>query len=89
MSRQGRPICGGLCQTGDKKPYPNRNRIKTIIAVGTFNEALGNGPVVDWPMINPGSIQAAILLVWQHGPGAMITKADISNAYKVRNKNTE
>ena len=50
---------------------------------GSFNSALGRGPVLDWPMVEPGTIQAAVLLVWQHGPGAVMTKADISNAYKV------
>ena len=50
---------------------------------GSFNHALGKSPVHDWPMLEPGTIQAAVLLLWQHGPGAMITKADISNAYKV------
>jgi hypothetical protein len=50
---------------------------------GSFNDSLGKGPVYDWPMLDPGTIQAAVLLIWKHGPGAAITKADISNAYKV------
>ena len=33
-------------------------------------------------MVDPGTIQAAVLLLWKHGPGTMITKADVSNAYK-------
>ena len=48
---------------------------------GSFNDAQSTKPVTDWPMVNPGSIQAAVALILDNHP-AWAAKADVSDAYK-------
>ena len=39
-------------------------------------------PVLDWPMTNPGTVQAVVILILENGK-ATITKIDVGNAYKL------
>ena len=50
---------------------------------GCFNDALSKQPVYTWPMINPGTVQNAVVLILQHGRGCKFTKCDVSSAYKL------
>ena len=50
---------------------------------GAFNDALSKIPVKTWPMINPGTVQNAVVLILQHGRGCKFTKCDVSSAYKL------
>ena len=50
---------------------------------GSFNDALSKEPVIRWPMVDPGTVQKAVLLILRHGKGCKFTKCDVSNAYKL------
>ena len=50
---------------------------------GSFNDALSRKPVKQWPMVDPGTVQKAVLLILQHGKGCKFTKCDVSSAYKL------
>ena len=49
---------------------------------GSFNDAMSLQPVHDWPMVDPGTVQAVVALILDNGK-AIFTKIDVSNAYKV------
>ena len=48
---------------------------------GSFNDALSKDPVHQWPMVNPGTVQAAVALILD-STNAWMTKADVRSAYK-------
>ena len=49
---------------------------------GSFNDALSLKPVTEWPMLNPGTVQATIILILDNGE-AHFTKIDVGSAYKL------
>ena len=49
---------------------------------GSFNDALSRKPVLDWPLRDPGTVEAAVVLILNNSQ-AFFCKADIKAAYKM------